>query len=135
MVGAGDYPCPQCGDDYTMVTNNIVVYNLAHDYGSSLIGGFGISEAGITGTHNVYDNNLVYGNQTAPFSLQNGNTPGPTISADPMFVNYISDGTGDYHLRAGSPAINAGTSQGPAPTYDINGVSRPPWDLGAYEYP
>jgi parallel beta-helix repeat protein len=135
MVGAGDYPCPQCGDDSTIVTNNIVVYNLAHDYGTTLIGGFGIIEAGVTGTHNVYDNNLVYGNQSGPFSLQNGNIPGPTISADPMFVNYVSDGSGDYHLRAGSPAINAGTSEGPAPTYDVDGVPRPPWDLGAYQYP
>lgn len=135
LVGAGDFPCPQCGDDSTTVTNNIVVYNLAHNSGGSLIGGFGIIENGFTGTHNVYDNNLLYGNQSGPFSLQNGNIPGPTILADPMFVNYVSDGTGNYHLQTGSPAINAGTNEGPAPTYDFDGVPRPPWDLGAFEYP
>jgi parallel beta-helix repeat protein len=136
LVGDGDYPCPQCvTDDSTIVTNNIVVYNLAHNYNGSLIGGFGIIETGNTGANNRYDNNLLYGNQSGPISLQNGNLPGPTVLTDPMFVNYRSDGTGDYHVQTGSPAINAGTSEGPAPTYDIDGIARPPWDVGAYEYP
>ena len=42
---------------------------------------------------------------------------------------------GDYHLREGSPCIDAGTSEG-APTTDIEGNGRPygaAFDIGAYE--
>ncbi|MES2774408.1 MAG: MopE-related protein [Bacteroidota bacterium] len=60
---------------------------------------------------------------------------------DPLFVNQPPVGlgtTGDLHLQAGSPAINAGTNTG-APTTDIEGTVRPltalnPADIGAYEY-
>ncbi|NOX60689.1 MAG: hypothetical protein GXP42_01875 [Chloroflexi bacterium] len=61
------------------------------------------------------------------------------ISADPMFVNPTQ---GDYRLRAGSPAIDAGTNQS-APDHDLDGLSRPfdgngdgdaITDMGAYEF-
>jgi hypothetical protein len=42
----------------------------------------------------------------------------------------------DYHLQPGSPATDAGTSEG-APATDIDGTPRPCWngiDMGAYEY-
>jgi hypothetical protein len=53
------------------------------------------------------------------------------INADPLFV-----GGGDYHLTAGSPCIDTGTSVG-APTSDLDGNPRPygaGYDMGAYEY-
>ncbi|HEX5925464.1 MAG TPA: choice-of-anchor Q domain-containing protein [Baekduia sp.] len=56
-------------------------------------------------------------------------------SADPRFVN---PGTGDFHLRAGSPAIDAGTSRGAALALDLDGHPRAQGaalDLGAYETP
>jgi hypothetical protein len=43
------------------------------------------------------------------------------ISADPLFVAAAS---GDYHLTAASPAVDAGTNIG-APTTDIDGDTRP----------
>jgi len=49
----------------------------------------------------------VWGNQAGvPFLNDPGNK-----NANPMFVNYISPGnaSNNYHLQAGSPAINAGT--------------------------
>jgi hypothetical protein len=58
------------------------------------------------------------------------------ITANPQLVDYRSDGSGDYHLTATSPAIDAGTNSG-APTTDIDGVLRPQgkaWDIGLYEY-
>jgi hypothetical protein len=54
------------------------------------------------------------------------------ISADPQFVSRTA---GDYHLRAGSPAIDAGTSEG-APSNDFEGDPRPAGevDMGADEF-
>lgn len=49
-----------------------------------------------------------------------------------LFVNVAAN---DYHLKAGSPAIDRGTSQ-LAPTVDLEGRARPAgagWDVGAYE--
>jgi hypothetical protein len=50
-----------------------------------------------------------------------------------LFVNVAGN---DYHLKAGSPAIDRGTSQ-LAPVVDLEGRARPSgagWDVGAYEY-
>jgi hypothetical protein len=54
--------------------------------------------------------------------------------ADPQFVRPTWGSTGDYRLRAGSPAIDAGASTA-APLDDLQGRrrdARP--DIGAYEY-
>src|SRR5439155_352799 len=91
---------------------------------------------GTTGTHNVYQDNLVFQNSSGDWSLQNGNTATGTVGANPQFVNYTGESTGDYHLQSSSPAINVGTSNA-APTYDYDGNARPQggaWDIGTYEY-
>lgn len=78
------------------------------------------------------------------FSGVNGN-----ISADPKFVNpnFANPGEGDFHLQPGSPAIDAGTSNG-APSTDLEGRPRHDdpstpntgegavryYDIGAFEY-
>ncbi len=54
------------------------------------------------------------------------------IALDPFFIDTAS---GDFRLRWGSPAVNAGTASG-APATDIRGVARPQGagvDMGAYE--
>ena len=128
LVGCGDDGCSI--DDFTTVNNNIVAFN------GSVGGHFGIYETGTTGTHNSYNNNLVYNNSSANFSLQNGLTANATITANPLFVNYTGDQNGDYRLQASSPAIDKGTNAS-APSNDYVGGLRPvgsAWDLGAYEY-
>jgi len=53
------------------------------------------------------------------------------ITGDPHFLN---EPLGDYHLAAGSPAINAGTPIG-APPYDLDGAPRDAQpDIGAFEF-
>ena len=111
--------------DYCTVRNNIIAYN-----------GYGLDEESNTGIHNIYDHNLMYGNTSFAFRLQNGLVATGTVSADPLFVNYTGDTDGDYHLQAGSPARNAGTSSN-APSTDYEGNSRPQesyYDIGALEY-
>lgn len=100
ITGGGDFVIGSGPCDYMNVRNNIVVYNAV-----------GFDEEGYCGTHNIYDHNLVYGNGVAAdhhFStgaavLLN------SIVADPMFVNWQADGSGNYHLAAGSPAARAGS--------------------------
>ena len=124
VVGAGDSPGGVTADN-TLVANNIVYKNT----------GYGIYEYGATGTHNRYINNLVTGNPTE-VALLNGLSATGTATADPQFVNYQANGTGDYHLKSTSPAINVGASTS-APVIDFSGGTRPvggAWDIGAYEY-
>lgn len=88
----------------TSIVNNIMAHN---------------AEAGVTG--NAVRNNAISHN----LFFRTGRTAGTTkVLGDPLFV---SSKKGDFHLRQGSPAIDAGTevglpSSGSAP------------DLGAYEH-
>ncbi len=125
IIGCGDNGCTI--DDYTTVVNNIVMDSVT---------GYGIIEHGVTGTHNVYANNLAYSNPSGSFYLQNSLTCTNCMTANPLFVNYQSNGSGDYHLSSGSPAIDRGTSS-KAPANDFVGGPRPInllWDIGAFEY-
>lgn len=111
--------------DNCIVINNIVYDNPRH----------GIREGSQAGANNRYLNNLVYENGTN-WSLVRGSDSG-TVAADPQFVNYQPDGTGDYRLSPLSPAIGAGTSEGAPPT-DFDGVARPQGyglTVGPYERP
>lgn len=72
---------------------------------------------------------------TNTYTCNNIRDLGPNnFCADPLFVNPAWGTIGDYRLRQGSPAINAGTTLG-APNEDINNTPRDTNpDLGAYEF-
>jgi hypothetical protein len=109
-----------------LVINNISVNN----------GGYGITENyGSAGPGNRYINNLVFKNRSGDVALDllGHSIQLGTIIADPLFVNYTGSGDGDYALQSSSPARIRGTSNG-APTYDINGLTRSVWDIGAYQF-
>jgi len=56
------------------------------------------------------------------------------LCGDPRFVRPAWGNEGDYHLQAGSPAVDAGTADG-APAVDLENRprdARP--DIGAYEF-
>ncbi|MHB8896065.1 MAG: DUF5719 family protein [Candidatus Geothermincolia bacterium] len=68
--------------------------------------------------------------------LEAGTVGQGNLSRDPMFIAPSWGSTGNYHLKAGSPAIDTGSSVG-APTIDLDGAARPygkAWDMGCYEY-
>jgi len=87
-------------------------------------------------TRTTVRNNLLYGSdsplftpQVAAFTAHNGN-----VTGDPLFVN-PAPGSDNFHLRSGSPAIDAGIAA-LAPTRDLDGKTRPAsggYDVGAYE--
>ena len=119
VITANDFSTQSHG---FIVANNVI-------YDSQ---GVGVHEEGSQGA-NTYSNNLVYGNNTNWGYL---NSPHANdVSADPLFVNYIRSGGGNYSLQSTSPAIDKGSSTY-APPIDINGVARPRGagiDIGAHE--
>jgi hypothetical protein len=117
------------GATSTVFDNSIIANNIF--YGNVQ---YGIYESDSVGSNNRYLNNLVDGNPYGTGMLT-GQLVG-TVGANPQFVNYTGDASGDYHLTSGSPAIGAGTSTD-APSTDFSGGARPQgsrFDIGAYEY-
>ena len=124
-------------NDYTTVDNNIIVNG----------GQYGIHEAYSLGTHNVYNNNIVYNNPAGNISgstgIQSGTITLTSAQFSALFVNYTGDMTGDYHLQSGALAIDRGTTLCAAgvvicvPALDFTGIARPQgaaYDIGAYEW-
>ncbi|OGC94620.1 MAG: hypothetical protein A2W25_09345 [candidate division Zixibacteria bacterium RBG_16_53_22] len=84
-------------------------------------------KSGITPVVSYYGSNL----SVSQFNSQNGNrsnTISGNIQGDPLFVS-----SADFHLQAGSPAINAGINVGLTSDYAGNPIIGNP-DIGAYEY-
>ncbi len=106
------------------ITNNVAYANKR--------AGIVFNTSGFSGT-NVIRNNILTGNPS-PIS---GGTAGFTVdhnltTGDPKFVDAAA---GDFHLQAGSPAINAGVST-LAVAVDAAGIARPKggaFDLGVFE--
>ncbi|SDE71963.1 Protein of unknown function [Massilia sp. PDC64] len=122
LLGQGDAGTTT-GSANNYVANNIVYDNVA----------YGIIEMGLMAGNNRYANNLVARSGTS-WKVK-GSVSG-SISSDPLFKNYLANGTGDYRVYSSSPAIDRGTST-KAPTIDFAGVARPRGaaiDVGAYEY-
>jgi hypothetical protein len=121
FLGSGGSP----PSDFNFVGNNIFVNN-----------NFGLAESSSgTGTHQTYTNNLIWNNKSN-FQIYSGVAPTNGVNADPLFVNYQANGSGDYHLQPTSPARSTGTSQN-APPFDFDGISRPQgaeYDIGAYQF-
>jgi len=87
-----------------------------------------IAASSISGTNivrnNIFSDNSVGGN--GAFTMESN------FTGDARFVN---PGAGDYHLQAGSPAIDAGVAAG-VPAFDRDNKLRPQgaqFDMGAYE--
>lgn len=111
-----------------MKFNNNIFYDTG---GDSCLTEAQVAPGGTMGTHNLYLNNLFSncfgGNNFIKGSLAN------SVNANPLFMNYTGTQSGDYHVQASSPAVDAGTSTG-APTVDFDNITRSGgiW-IGAYQ--
>jgi hypothetical protein len=121
LIGQGD------SGTTTGSANNYVANNIVHDNRS-----YGIVEGGKVGGNNRYVNNLVYASGT---NWRVAGAVSGAMSANPLFLNYLINGTGNYRLQSSSPAIGTGTTAYVLAA-DIDGVSRAGSraDLGAYKY-
>jgi len=115
------------------LVNNIFVDNVVNTGGAPV---FFVREAGVFGSGLTTTNNLVFNNTAdggAGFALDGRLTGNGNFSDDPAFVDAPND---DYHLEAGSPAIDAGADLSAVFTLDLDGDTRPDgaaFDIGAYE--
>ena len=107
---------------HVVVRNNIVSANRSFQLSLS---------ADVPAANVSIDHNLIHGYRT---SLEDGEILGDApVTGNPLFVNPAG---GDFHIRVGSPAIDAGSATG-APATDFAGVPRPRgsgFDVGAFEF-
>ena len=150
--GGGLYISPPSGTRGALLVNNTIAGNTAPDSGVYLSGfdaQVQLSNNIVTASASqpavdcdttystsspIFDHNDVFnsvGTATAG-SCANFLANGSNISADPTFA-----APGDYHLRAGSPAIDAGNNSAPSlPGLDLDGkprISGLAVDQGVYE--
>ncbi|MDH3770391.1 MAG: hypothetical protein OET79_05335 [Nitrospirota bacterium] len=82
----------------------------------------------------IVKNNIIYDNATPIVNNGINTAMGNNLLNNPFFVNQSN---GDFHLQAGSPAIDIGITISGITT-DHDGNSRPQgstFDIGAYEFP
>ncbi len=99
-----------------LVENNIF-YNAGSNYWAS-------DGGSVSGSHNLLYNTTD--------TIAQPDFPNDLVNRDPLFVN---PGANDYHIREGSPAMDAGLNVGV--TADLDGNPRPQgagYDIGAYEF-
>lgn len=104
-------------DGATGVVRNNIFYDSGSNYWAS-------DGGSVQGSHNIL--------YSTDGSIDPGDFPADLVNVDPLLADPDAD---DYHLRPGSPAIDAGTDVGvPA---DLEGTTRPQGaghDIGAYEF-
>jgi parallel beta-helix repeat protein len=112
---------------YNSSTNSKVYNNTVYN---NSIDGIQIRSSSSSAT---ITNNSAYDNGTNIHNYSNGTTFTNNLTTDPSFTNASA---GDFTLRSGSAAINAGITLSQV-SDDFRGIPRPQggrFDIGAYEY-
>lgn len=124
--------------NYPDVPVNIIIRN-------TIFSGRGIespiyigSATNLIADHNLFyfpQNQIILTHGDSVYTSENISLLGEgNIYGDPLFIQTAWGQSGNYHLREGSPAINAGSNMG-VPNVDLDGYPRDNQpDIGAYEY-
>lgn len=130
LVGSGDSGQLPSGSLNNNVYNNIVMNctrGAIREY----------AEPSDMVSNTTIRSNLIFGCGVSPVTISRPSSDElGRISASARFVNYVSNGSGNYHLSAGSPAIGVANTGFVAGT-DYDDVVRPQngtYDVGAYEF-
>jgi hypothetical protein len=128
------------GDGTLGVFPNNIIVNNGGDTGAQSENGvayYGCCSGSLAAT---VTNNVLYGNTSGNFAY--GGVSGTftdtgilaTNPATAMFVNWQSNGSGNYHSASGSVLVGAGTCTG-APNHDFDGNTRSgSCDIGPYQH-
>jgi len=118
------------------VSNNTIVGNRTgikvsaqvnstlHLYQNNILAGNAVGFEITNGTpanHPLFKNNLVFNNTSNYVGVADQTAINGNLSADPLFV---APTTGNYHIAAGSPAVDAGATADFLPETDIDGEKR-----------
>jgi hypothetical protein len=123
---------------YNYQSNNKIVNNVITGCVTKYTYTYAI--ANFNAQNSIIQNNIVFNNKNHnEIYVESGAAKGTVVSnnllTDPKFVNASSH---DYHLQAGSPAIDKGANLSSIGiTDDLDGNARPSgagYDIGAYEY-
>jgi nitrous oxidase accessory protein NosD len=118
--------------------NGVGIFVFANDTTNSIFNNIVSNNSGVGIRNESTGNTLIKNNLTYQNSQDIVNVGSATLSdnitgRDPIFVNAASF---DFHLQAGSPAIDAGLTLAEAQE-DLDGTARPQgsdYDMGVYEY-
>jgi hypothetical protein len=119
------------GNNGNVLYNNIFLNAIAGQFAYDV-------ESDATIDYNVISNPPQHGLSLALWQAMTGGGYGHdihSVAATPAQV-FVNPSGNDYHLKSGSPAIDAGTPTH-APSTDIKGTARPQgagYDMGAYEH-
>lgn len=111
------------------ISNSNITNNIFYEGRTS---GVGLSSP-MTFSNVLLRNNIIKGGTMLPRAQEGAIATNNLENTDPMVVNAS---TRDFHLRTGSPAINAGMTLSGVTT-DFDGRTRPQgsaYDIGAYEF-
>jgi hypothetical protein len=102
-------------------------------YNNTIVGS--VNEPGIiaNGSDTKVKNNILWNNAGTMTDTGSGAALSNNLTTDPQFVNA---GANNFHLRPGSPAIDAGEDLSSVCATDLEGRPRPrsgKWTLGAYQ--
>ena len=122
------------------VTVNLVMRNtiVADGYGPVFFG----ESVNLTAEHNLFyrsGSNVqveANGREYTSQQIEAGSLGKGNICKDPLFVKPAWGGSGDYHLKQGSPAIDSGMGGADIPVVDLEYNPRPKgngYDIGTYE--